>query len=82
LILKGLSIKPGQSVQINASWEFEVPAGNFTYVWEQHRICFIAYWYPQIAVYDDIDGWDMIQYTEIQSFTMTSMTMTSNNRSK
>lgn len=24
---------------------------------------FIAYWYPQIAVYDDIDGWDIINYT-------------------
>jgi hypothetical protein len=24
---------------------------------------FIAYWYPQIAVYDDIDGWDRIEYT-------------------
>ena len=24
---------------------------------------FIAYWYPQIAVYDDIDGWDRMDYT-------------------
>lgn len=24
---------------------------------------FIAYWYPQVSVYDDIDGWDMVQYT-------------------
>jgi len=24
---------------------------------------FVAYWYPQIAVYDDIDGWDMQNYT-------------------
>ncbi|MEG8946691.1 M1 family metallopeptidase [Rosettibacter firmus] len=24
---------------------------------------FIAYWFPQIAVYDDIDGWDVINYT-------------------
>ena len=23
---------------------------------------FIAYWYPQIAVYDDIDGWDKVDY--------------------
>lgn len=24
---------------------------------------FVAYWFPQIAVYDDIDGWDVINYT-------------------
>lgn len=24
---------------------------------------FVAYWFPQIAVYDDIDGWDVISYT-------------------
>lgn len=24
---------------------------------------FVAYWFPQIAVYDDIDGWDIINYT-------------------
>ena len=24
---------------------------------------FIAYWYPQVAVYDDVFGWDKIQYS-------------------
>lgn len=24
---------------------------------------FVAYWYPQVAVYDDIDGWDLNEYT-------------------
>ncbi len=29
---------------------------------------FIAYWYPQIAVYDDIDGWDKYNYSGQQEF--------------
>ncbi len=29
---------------------------------------FIAYWYPQISVYDDIDGWDRYNYTGQQEF--------------
>ncbi len=29
---------------------------------------FIAYWYPQVAVYDDIDGWDRYNYTGQQEF--------------
>ena len=28
----------------------------------------IGYWYPQVSVYDDLDGWDMIPYTGIQEF--------------
>jgi hypothetical protein len=29
---------------------------------------FIGYWYPQMAVYDDIDGWDIANYTGNQEF--------------
>jgi len=29
---------------------------------------FIAYWYPQVAVYDDIDGWDRYNYSGQQEF--------------
>lgn len=29
---------------------------------------FVGYWYPQIAVYDDIDGWDTFQYSGLQEF--------------
>lgn len=28
----------------------------------------IAYWYPQIAVYDDVDGWDRFDYTGLHEF--------------
>ena len=29
---------------------------------------FVAYWYPQVAVYDDIDGWDRNNYSGTQEF--------------
>jgi len=29
---------------------------------------FVAYWYPQLAVYDDIDGWDRMNYTGTHEF--------------
>jgi hypothetical protein len=50
------------SLRISIGWEFEVPKrtvrmGNYG----KDRF-FIAYWYPQVAVYDDIDGWDRIEY--------------------
>ncbi|NOX85602.1 MAG: M1 family metallopeptidase [Chlorobi bacterium] len=54
---------PGDSLEIFAKWHFHVSEdspvrmGNYG-----HNRFFIAYWYPQIAVYDDIDGWDQIEY--------------------
>lgn len=53
----------GDSLTVEAKWHFHVSEispirmGNYG----DDRF-FIAYWYPQIAVYDDIDGWDQVEY--------------------
>lgn len=60
---------PGKSCRISMSWEFTMPdrpvkrfgkygEGSF----------FVSLWYPQVAVYDDINGWDENQYTGTQEF--------------
>ncbi len=60
---------PGDSLEINSEWHFHVSEnspvrmGNYG-----HDRFFIAYWYPQIAVYDDIDGWDQVEYTGTVEF--------------
>lgn len=54
---------PNSELNIEIKWQFVIPNdfkirmgnygdGNF----------FVAYWYPQISVYDDIDGWDNQDY--------------------
>jgi hypothetical protein len=64
MIIKDQWILPGEQLKINISWEFEVPAGNFVRMGAyDSTVFFIAYWYPQIAVYDDIYGWDLIEYS-------------------
>lgn len=62
-------ILPGKSISVYASWETIIPEGHV------HRFgnygpsdWFIAYWYPQIAVYDDIEGWDELDYTGAYEF--------------
>jgi hypothetical protein len=35
---------------------------------DYHGDYFIAYWYPQVAVYDDVYGWDLIQYSGVAEF--------------
>ncbi len=60
---KSEKLAPGSSHELYISWNYEVIKhgirnGAFT-----DSSFFIGYWYPQIAVYDDVFGWDREDYT-------------------
>jgi hypothetical protein len=59
-------IPPGGSASFELAWEYEVPpAGTFRTAWEDAlggRAFQVAQWYPQIAVYDDLRGWNRAPY--------------------
>ncbi|HKK45224.1 MAG TPA: M1 family metallopeptidase [Balneolaceae bacterium] len=52
-------ILPGDSVKINVSWNFKVPQKGIggRMGRSQGNLYYIAYWYPQMRVYDDVNGW-------------------------
>ena len=54
---------PGDKIILTMSWEIAIPEKDWNRMgnYGKDRF-FLAYWYPQIAVYDDIDGWDIIEY--------------------
>lgn len=56
-------IPPESNVEITIDWKYTIPGGRpiRTGIYDSTTF-FIAYWYPQIAVYDDIDGWDKIDF--------------------
>lgn len=56
-------IKSHSSTVLEIEWEFSIPNENFPRMgrYDSSSIM-IAYWYPQISVYDDIDGWDKTDY--------------------
>ncbi|MEJ5263401.1 MAG: M1 family metallopeptidase [Ignavibacterium sp.] len=57
-------IAPSSKAIIDISWSFEIPKTSFARMGTYDSTSFfIAYWYPQMAVYDDIDGWDYNEYT-------------------
>jgi len=69
LIIKNVSIPSHSNIKITAEWNFKIPSVNRIRMGAYDSTTFfIAYWYPQIAVYDDIDGWDLIQYTGLVEF--------------
>ena len=62
-------IPPHSTVNLSVKWQFPLPlhsAGRYGAA--DSTAFFVAYWYPQIAVYDDIDGWDMFNFHGIQEF--------------
>ncbi|MBU2555468.1 MAG: M1 family metallopeptidase [Bacteroidetes bacterium] len=57
------AVLPLDSVIIQIDWSFNVPANRQVRMGKYgENILFAGYWYPQIAVYDDIDGWDEVEY--------------------
>jgi hypothetical protein len=59
-------IVPGDSAVFEVAWRFKVPPkGAFRTGWEDAlggRAFVVGQWYPQIAVYDDLRGWDDTPY--------------------
>ena len=58
---------PNEKLEMEIGWEFNFPKrpmrmGNYGGDY------FIAYWYPQIAVYDDVNGWDELEYSGTAEF--------------
>jgi len=66
IMAKDSRILPQSETSLKIIWHFEVPdlavrVGAYT-----DSSLFMGYWFPQMAVYDDIMGWDTEQYTGLQ----------------
>lgn len=72
-VLPPAPIAPGANATIEATWHFSVPRvdtlargermGRFgDYLYQ------VAQWYPQVAMYDDMRGWDTDQYMGVGEF--------------
>jgi hypothetical protein len=58
-----LPVMPHSIIHLFSSWHFTIPKGdNIRMGTYDSTTFYIAYWYPQIAVYDDVHGWDDIEY--------------------
>jgi len=63
----GKKLASNNNIKLEISWKFNFPKspmrmGNFGGDY------FVAYWYPQVSVYDDVNGWDMLPYSGTTEF--------------
>ncbi len=68
--LQSRPLLPGDSASIAVRWSYTLPANPRA---TRECVCdpttfFIPYWYPQVAVYDDIRGWAGTPYSGQQEF--------------
>lgn len=57
-------VAPKSSVKLEVEWSFYISPKSILRVGIYNpTTMFIGLWYPQIAVYDDIDGWDNNNYS-------------------
>jgi hypothetical protein len=56
-------LAPKSKISLSFDWEIQIPpVQSIRYGSYDSTSMFVAYWYPQISVYDDIDGWDRMDY--------------------
>ena len=55
-------VQSGKTVTFELDWEAFVPETTIRGGAYDSTSYFVSYWYPQVAVYDDIFGWDRLEY--------------------
>ena len=62
-------LAPKQSIRINIAYSYTLNKGSHNRTGEvEDGAYFVAYFFPRIAVYDDIDGWNRKPYLGSQEF--------------
>ena len=52
----------GETGTLDFSWSFEVPGLGAPRMGQDGEVFYLGYWYPQVAVYDDVNGWKADPY--------------------
>ncbi|MBK0378973.1 M1 family metallopeptidase [Mucilaginibacter segetis] len=59
---------PHSSIKLNITWHYELATGAGREGVIDPSTFYIAYFYPRVAVYDDYNGWDKLEFNDRQEF--------------
>ena len=69
MIIRGSAILPKQTTHLSIAWSYTLNKKSDIRTGEiDPGADFVAYFFPRIAVYDDIDGWNTYPYNGVQEF--------------
>jgi hypothetical protein len=61
-------VLPHDSVKLSISWHYELATGAGREGVIDSNTFYIGYFYPRVAVYDDYNGWDKLEFNDRQEF--------------
>jgi hypothetical protein len=61
-------LAPHDSIHLSFDWHYEIPLSGQREGVIDSTTFFLAYFYPRVSVYDDVDGWDRMDFKEEQEF--------------
>jgi hypothetical protein len=61
-------LAPHDSVTLGVDWHYEISRESNREGMIDSTTWFLAYFYPRVAVYDDYNGWDTMEFTDQQEF--------------
>src|SRR6185503_6890066 len=64
------ALSPHDSLDLDVAWAFQVPPDGAPREGTTGDAYMVAYWYPQMAVYDDVNGWQTDPYLGTAEFYM------------
>lgn len=57
------TLASGENVTLDMAWRYRIPSNEGAFRQGQDgEVYYLGYWYPQMAVYDDVYGWNTDQY--------------------
>ncbi|MEO3408155.1 M1 family metallopeptidase [Mucilaginibacter sp. CAU 1740] len=69
MYIKGTEILPGAKAHFDVDYNYTLNKGSFTRTGEVDSGAYmIAYFFPRVAVYDDLDGWNEYPYIGKEEF--------------
>jgi hypothetical protein len=61
-------LAPHDSLTLGVDWNYEISLESGREGMIDSTTWFLAYFYPRVAVYDDYNGWDTMEFTDAQEF--------------
>ncbi len=62
-------LAPGDTLPLEVDWSFPISQSLAERSgWSEDNLFYLAYWYPQMAVYDDVAGWHTDQHRGLAEF--------------
>ncbi len=62
------ALLPGDSVKFGFDWHYEISLKSGREGMIDSTTYFLAYFYPRVAVYDDYEGWDRMNFVDSKEF--------------